>query len=528
MQLQPDDRRQLNKIKDIGASALRNVSKLERLNTVISQMETIYTEATPCLTDGKCRHLDPGLTKVMATSDDYAMLLSAWKGWRDLTGKKMKNLYTEYVALKNEGVKELNMPDYGAYWRSWYNTDDPGYDFKDDVYQLFRTIQPLYEQLHAYVRRFLRNKFGKEHPFPATGHIPAHLLGNMWAQTWDTFYSDLAPFKNKQTIDITAVMAQRNYTVHKIFKTAEDFFTSIGFPKMTQTFWDKSMFVKPEDGRQVVCHGSAEDFYKKDDFRIKMCTVITQEDFNTVHHEMGHIEYFMLYSPLPQVYRDSANPGFHEAVGDLMTLSVQTPEHLHRVGLLDNLVSDNETDLNFQMNMALQKLAFLPFGYLVDQWRWGVFSGQTPPENYNQDWWNLRCRLQGISSPVDRSPDDFDPGAKYHIPADVPYVRYFVSFIVQFQFHKAACDKAGYTGPLHHCDIYNNKRAGAALREMLELGASKPWPDALEKLTGSRKLSAAALMEYFKPLYEFLKKENGNDYGWNPICPQQLPKPVVG
>ncbi|XP_012944355.1 angiotensin-converting enzyme [Aplysia californica] len=518
----PDMRRQLNKIKDIGASALRNETKLERLQSIISDMGSIYSAAKPCLSNGECMLIEPGLTRTMTESHDYDLLLSAWKGWRDETGAKMVDLYREYVALKNEGVRELNFPNYGAYWRSWYDTDDPDYRFEDDVFQLLRQVQPLYEQLHAYVRRHLRTKFGDD-KMPTTGHIPAHLLGNMWGQTWDTLYGELAPFKNKKPVDVTAEMIKKNYTVHTIFESAEGFFKSIGMLPMTDIFWNKSMTERPKDGRIVDCHGSAEDFYKKDDFRIKMCTEITQESFNTVHHEMGHIEYFMLYADKPLVYRDSANPGFHEAVGDLISLSAQTPEHLVKVGLLDpNYKADNETDLNFQMNMALQKIAFLPFGYLIDQWRWGVFSGEIPPEKYNEEWWNLRCRLQGIAPPVLRKSTDFDPGAKYHIPNDVPYIRYFVSFIIQFQFQKAACEAAGHTGPLHHCDIYQNAEAGRRIRSMLELGSSRPWPDALEQLTGSRRVDASALLEYFQPLHDYLRKENGNDYGWDPICPRSV------
>ena len=517
--VRPELRRQLDKVKDIGASALRNETKLERLHTVVSEMSSIYSKAQPCLIDGKCYQIEPGLTDIMSNSQDYDLLLSAWKGWREQTGPKLKDLFTEYVSLANEGVQELGYADYGDSWRSKYKEKGDDYDFQGDLMRLFEQIKPLYEQLHAYVRRRLKSKFHKDHPFPSSGHIPAHLLGNMWSQQWDHIYDDLIPFKNKQPVDITQEMLKKNYTVRRIFETAEDFYMSIGMPAMTQTFWEKSMIEKPSDGRDVTCHGSASDFNKDGDYRIKMCTVINHEDFNTVHHEMGHIEYYMMYAHQPFLYREGANPGFHEAVGDFISLSVQTPEHLRKVGLLDSDENDRETDLNFLMSMALQKVAFLPFGYMIDQWRWRVFSGDIPVEEYNSAWWDLRCRLQGISSPIPRDSHDFDPGAKYHVIADVPYIRYFVSFIIQFQFHEAACRISGHTGPLQHCDIYNSKAAGEAVMDMLRLGSSKPWPQAMEQLTGSRQINASSLLEYFRPLYEFLKEENGDDFGWDENCP---------
>ncbi|CAL1532569.1 unnamed protein product [Lymnaea stagnalis] len=507
--------RQLTLIKNIGPSAEPNTTKVTLLKKVQTEMESIYGKAKPCLTPKECLSLEPDLTRLMATSRDYDRLLAAWQGWRDETGRKMKPLYKNYVQLFNEAVKASCYNDAGEYWRSWYETPT----FEEDVANLFAQVRPLYEQLHGYVRSKLKGVYGAD-KFPASGHIPAHLLGNMWAQEWNSIFDLVEPFKGKVSVDVTNELVRQNYTVDDMFKTAEDFYVSIGFPKMVPDFWNKSMLEKPNDpGREVVCHGSATDFYTGDDFRIKMCTDITQEDLMTIHHEMGHIEYFMAYKDQPVVFRDGANPGFHEAIGDVMTLSVQTPKHLRTIGLLSQEPTDNETDINFLMMMALQKVAFLPFGYLIDQWRWSVFRGDTKPDDYNDDWWDLRCRYQGISSPVPRTAFDFDPGAKYHVPADVAYIRYFVSFIIQFQFQKAACEAAGHVGPLHKCDIYNNKAAGKLIRDMLRLGRSKPWPDAMEAVTGQRKMDATALLDYFRPLLDFLRQKNGNDFGWDPHCP---------
>ncbi|GFR94014.1 angiotensin-converting enzyme [Elysia marginata] len=350
----------------------------------------------------------------------------------------------------------------------------------------------------------------------------------MWSQSWNNIADLVQPFQNKQLMDVTDEMRRQGYTTKRMFETAEAFFYSLGFDNMTDLFWSKSMLERPE-GRDVVCHASAWDMNEPRDFRIKMCTTVNHEDFITIHHEMGHIQYYMQYKDQPLVYRNGANPGFHEAVGDTIALSVQTPKHLKAIGLLNDVnEQDKDTDINFLMLMALDKIAFLPFGYLIDRWRWSVFRSSTSPEKYNENWWDLRCRLQGISPAVTRHSDDFDPAAKYHIVADVPYIRYFVSFVIQFQFYKAACDAAGNTEPLYKCDFYNNKVAGEKLRSMLQLGSSKPWPEAMEKITGQRRMDAGPLLEYFEPLMDYLKKQNGDDYGWEDKCPENPPPCVKG
>uniref|UniRef100_A0A0B7B0W6 Angiotensin-converting enzyme n=1 Tax=Arion vulgaris TaxID=1028688 RepID=A0A0B7B0W6_9EUPU len=507
-------KREFIKIMDIGTAAEKNDTKLKRLSELESQLETIYSTAKGCLSLNECLPLEPDLTRLFATSRDYNRLLAAWKGWRDATGPKMKNMYTEFVTLSNDAVRNLGHADTGAYWRSWYDTPE----FESDVQAIFDQLRPLYEQLHAFARRRLQAIYGKD-KFPSTGHIPAHLLGNMWAQQWSSLVDEFMPYKGKPSLDVTNEMVRQGYTPVKIFQTADSFFQSLGMIKMPDTFWAKSMLEKPKDGRDVVCHASAWDFRNGVDFRVKQCTDITQEDLVTAHHEMGHVEYYLQYKHHPLPFRRGANPGFHEAVGDVISLSVQTPGHMKSIGLLSTVSNDTETDINFLMSMALQKIAFLPFGFLIDQWRWRVFSGDTKPEQYNEHWWNLRCRYQGVSPPVERSEADFDPGSKFHIPANTPYIRYFVSFVIQFQFHKALCDIAGYKGPLHRCDIYNSTAAGAALSQMLRLGSSKPWTDAMYMLTNQTKMDAQPLMNYFKPLLEYLRKENGNDYGWKPQCP---------
>ncbi|XP_061182126.1 angiotensin-converting enzyme-like [Saccostrea echinata] len=512
-------KRLFKKITSIGFAATNDSEQMKAITNLEADLTGIYSKGEVCLESKGCLQLEPGLTDIITNSRDYNELLEVWKGWRDQSGKKMRTKYTEFVKAMNAAIKFSGFNDTGEYWRSWYETPT----FEQDVRNLFEELEPLYIELHAYVRKRLKQKYGKE-LFPESGHIPAHLFGK---QKY-TFHilDEIVRVPDASSVDITAKMKEQNYNVTHMYRVAEDFFKSIGMEDMTDEFWQNSMLVKPED-RDVVCHASAWDFYDGKDFRIKQCTSVTEDQLLTVHHEMGHIVYFQNYRQQPRLFRGGANPGFHEGMADIVSLSFQTPEHMKVIGLLDEVPNDQDSDINFLLKMALDKVAFLPFGYLIDQWRWSVFRGDTNSSNYNQHWWDLRCRFQGISPPVERTEDDFDPGAKYHIPGNTPYIRYFVSFVVQFQWHEALCKEAGNTRPLHRCDIYNNTKAGDKLREMLQLGSSKVWQDAMEAITGQRTMSAKPLVSYFDPLLKWLKEQNKEENtGWSASCPSTIPKPT--
>uniref|UniRef100_A0A3P9MNP1 Angiotensin-converting enzyme n=1 Tax=Oryzias latipes TaxID=8090 RepID=A0A3P9MNP1_ORYLA len=504
-------KRVIAKLSDIERAALPP-EELEEYNTLLSNMETKYSVAEVCREDGRCHPLDPDLQKIMAESRDYNELLFAWKGWRDAAGKVLRQDYERYVELANKAAVLDGYSDNGALWRSLYET----LTFEEDLESLWMELEPLYQNIHAYVRRALYKKYGPQH-INLKGPIPAHLLGNMWAQTWSGIMDFAIPYPGATQVDATPAMLAQGWNATRMFQESDRFFTSLGLLPMPEEFWEKSMLEKPSDGRQVVCHASAWDFYNRKDFRIKQCTVVTMDDLITVHHEMGHVQYFLQYKDQPVSFRDGANPGFHEAIGDVLALSVSTPKHLKSIGLLDKVEENYESDINFLMSMALDKIAFLPFGYLMDQWRWKVFDGRIPPNEYNKEWWNLRLKYQGLCPPVARTEEDFDPGAKFHIPANVPYVRYFVSFIIQFQFHKALCEAANHNGPLHTCDIYQSKEAGKLLSDVMKLGSSKPWPEAMAMITNQSKMSAQPLMQYFEPLIQWLQRENqmnGDVIGW--------------
>jgi peptidyl-dipeptidase A len=511
-------KREFSKIVDIGYSVLP-AADFQRMNALNSEMQRIYSVATVCNRpgddSGTCYPLDPDLTAIMASSTDWDELLWAWEGWRNVSGRLMPDMYEEFVSLLNQAAVLNGYSDNGDYWRSWYEDEA----FRAECERIWIEVSPLYQQLHAYVRRKLQERFPAGN-FPTEGHIPAHLLGNMWAQQWDELESLVRPFPDQAGVDVTDEMIAQGYDADRMFRLSEEFFTSLGLIAMPQEFWDKTMMTKPTD-RDVVCHASAWDFYNTVDFRIKQCTEVDMGWLMTTHHEMGHIEYFLQYAIQPVQFRDGANPGFHEAIGDTLALSVNTPEHLQAIGLLIDFEDDPDGDLNFLMQMALQKLAFLPFGYLIDQWRWDVFAGAVTRDEYNSKWWDVRCKYQGVSPPVARSTyNDFDPGAKYHVPANTPYIRYFVSHILQFQFHKALCEAAGNTNPLHRCDIYQSLDAGTQMSNMMKLGSSQPWQDALEQITGSRDMKTEPLMEYFAPLYAWLQQQNeGHVVGWTEECP---------
>jgi len=477
------------------------------LSTLTTRMESTYGKGKYCPEGGRCMDLEQ-IMDIMAHSRNPKRLLEVWRGWRTIS-PPMRADYERYVALANQGAKELGFADTGAMWRSKY--DMPPDEFSRELDRLWEQVKPLYVSLHAYVRAKLREKYGPD-VVPADGPIPAHLLGNVWAQSWEHIYPLVAPAQADPGYDLTAILRRKKLDARGMVRIGERFYTSLGFAPLPATFWERSLFTKPRD-RDVVCHASAWDVDNVDDLRIKMCIDITGEDFTVIHHELGHNFYQRAYNKQPFLFREGANDGFHEAIGDTIALSV-TPEYLAKIGLLKR-APDASKDIGLLLKRALQKVAFLPFGLLIDQWRWKVFSGEIPPEKYNEAWWELRRKYQGIAPPVARSEKDFDPGAKYHVPANVPYTRYFLAHILQFQFHRALSQTAGCGGPLSRCSIFGNKEAGKKLIRMLEMGQSRPWPDALEVLTGSREMDATAILDYFAPLKKWLDEQNkGKPVGW--------------
>ncbi|XP_023569866.1 angiotensin-converting enzyme-like protein Ace3 isoform X2 [Octodon degus] len=475
-------------------------------------METTYSLAQVCLDEGPCMPLEPDLEEIMATSRDQKELLWAWEGWRDAVGRQLRPIFWHYVQLSNKAAQLNGYKDMGALWRSKYESDT----LEQDLEQLYQELQPLYLNLHAYVRRALYRYYGPE-LINLRGPIPAHLLGNMWAQSWDKILDLVLPFPKKPPKDITKIMKSQHWKPEKMFEEADKLLTSLGLLPAPPNFWRKSMLEKPTDGREVECHTSAWDFYTGNDFRIKKCTEVTLEDLLSIFHQMGHIQYFMQYQNLSLIFHEGANPAFEEAVGSVIALSASSQKHLFSTGLISLQRQDSEEEINFLMGIALEKIAFIPFSYLVDVFRWKVFDGTIIKDIYNQEWWNLRLMHQGLCPPVPRTEDDFDPGAKFHVSANVPYMRYFLSLVLQFQFHEALCNASGHVGPLHQCDISNSKVAGKILGGALKLGSSKPWPEVLKELTGQSNVSTNALKAYFKPLLNWLVAENvrqGEILGW--------------
>ncbi len=504
-----DTRRKLDILRT-GLVLPAKASDAETLNTISTKLGSIYATGTGTYKGEAKKGND--LEALMGTTRDPALTKEMWLSWHDRVGKPMKGDYARLVQLSNDGARELGFADTGALWRS-------GYDMKPEEFaalvdKVWLQVKPLYDDLHCYTRTKLNQKYG-DAVQAKTGPIRADLLGNMWAQQWGNIYDVVAP-KGAGDIgyDTGELLKAKSYDPTRMWRTAEGFYTSIGFAPLPDTFWTRSQITRPA-GREVVCHANAGDYDNKDDLRIQMCTKVEADDFVTIHHEMGHNFYQRAYNKQPFLYLNGANDGFHEAIGDFIALSI-TPDYLVQIGLLDkSKIPDASKDTGLLLRQAMDKVAFLPFGLLVDKWRWQVFSGAVQPADYNKAWTALRLQYQGIVPPGERGADAFDAGGKNHVATSVPYMRYFLARILQFQFYQAACKQAGWKGPLHRCSFYGNKAVGAKLDEMLKAGASQPWPVTLAKFTGSKDIDGRAMLAYFAPLQTWLKQQNkGQQCGW--------------
>ncbi len=508
--LSPETRRALDILK-LGTSqpAPNDADKRKELSEITTYLGGAYGSAKYCPDDGRECMVLGELENIIANSKDYDKNLDAWVGWRTIS-PPMREKYQRFVELANEGSEELGYSNLGEMWRAGYDMSPA--EFEDETGRLWNQVKPLYDELHCHVRATLSRHYGED-KVPLDQPIPAHLLGNMWSQSWENIYDMLEPYPGVGELDVTATLVAKDYSPQDMVRSAESFYVSMGLEPLPDTFWERSQFSKPRD-RDVVCHASAWGLDGGNDLRIKMCIKQTYEELAVIYHELGHNYYQRAYKDQDPVFQGGAHSGFHEAIGDTIVLAM-TPNYLKEVGLIKEVSQSQEAVINDQMGRALAGIAFLPFGKLIDEWRWGVFSGEIAPENYNKAWWELRTRYQGIAPPVERSEADFDPGAKYHIPGNVSYTRYFLARVLQFQFLQALCDTSGHEGPLHECSFYGSKEAGAKLNAMLEAGASEPWQNTLEKLTGTREMDASAIVNYFQPLMGYLKEQNaGRQCGW--------------
>ena len=510
LEVPTDQRRQLDLLKlSLVMVTPEDPAEAEELTKIATGLRSTYGRGKWCPEAGEaegCLNIDD-ITRIMAESRNEPELRRVWEGWHTVS-PPMRGDYARFVELSNTGARELGFADTGAMWRAKYDMAPDA--FTKELDRLWDQVRPLYIKLHAYVRLKLHEKYGAA--VPETGPLPAHLLGNIWAQDWSNVYPLVAPASADVGFSLTDILKRRKMDAMQMVRAGERFYTSVGLEPLPATFWERSLFVRPRD-REVVCHASAWSIDLESDVRIKMCIQPTEEDFTTIHHELGHNFYQRAYQALPVLFRDSANDGFHEAIGDTIALSV-TPEYLVRIGLLDK-APDTSRDIGLLMGRALEKVAFLPFGLLIDQWRWQVFAGDVAPADYNKAWWALRLKYQGVAPPSARGDEFFDPGAKYHVPDNTPYTRYFLAAILQFQFHRALSQAAGCTTPLHRCSVYESRDAGQRLNAMLSMGLSRPWPEALEALTGTREMDASAILDYFAPLDRWLDEQlQGKTTGW--------------
>ena len=536
--------------------APRDPVKLAELTRIATRMEGMYGKGEYCTGEGEakqCRQLGQ-LEEVLGSSRDYDKQLDAWQGWHTVA-PPMRQDYTRFAELVNEGSREMGFADTGEMWRSGY--DMTPVEIAAEADRLWTQVKPLYEQLHCYTRTRLQAEYGRDKG-QVNGLLPAHLMGNMWQQDWGNLWDMLQPYPGAGDLDVSAALQKQyqqiytgevaklgpNPATDRLFEAeraaqlgvarqmterAQDFYTSLGMPKLPESYWQKTQFIKPLD-RNVVCHASAWDLNMAGDVRTKMCIKPNEEDFTTIYHELGHVYYFLAYNALPPLFQNGAHDGFHEAIGDTMELAM-TPKYLNSIGMVDAPKMGQEALINSQMRTALAKVAFMPFGLLIDRWRWGVFDGSITPANYNQAWWELKAKYQGVAPATPRGEEFFDPGAKYHVPGNTPYTRYFLSHILQFQFYKGLCDAAGHTGPLNECSFYGSKAAGDKFWAMLQKGSSQPWQATLKELTGGEKMDAGPVLEYFAPLQAWLEQQNeGQTCGWQvPVAADTpVPDPAKG
>ena len=483
------------------------------LSEITTSLEAMYGSGEHCFDNGECYDLE-AFESIIDNSRNPKELLRAWEGWHEI-GKPMKPMYMRMVEIGNQGSVDLGYEGLSDLWFSKY--DMPADDFLDDTDRVWNDVKPLYEALHCHVRAKLNEHYGDE-VISKTGPLPVHILGNMWGQSWSNIYDLVYEEKpDSKYIDVTKIIDEKSLSEIEMVEYAEDFFISMGFKPLPETFWERSLFVKPRD-RSVVCHASAWNLDPaNNDLRIKMCIEKNEEDFITIHHELGHIFYYQAYNHIPTVFQAGANDGFHEAFGDLLTLSI-TPDYLVDIGFIskDDAEEAKRDPIALLMKQALDGVVIIPWALMLDKWRSGVFNGEIDERNLNSSWWSLREEYQGINSSYPRSENYFDPGAKYHIPGNTPYTRYYLASIMQYQFHEALCNLIDYDGYLHECSIYGNKEAGDKIITTMAMGQSLPWQDAFENLTGSRQLSGKSILNYYAPLKKWLDEENKNrTCGWS-------------
>ncbi len=452
---------------------------------------------------GEVRH-------AMETTRDPEALLHLWHEWHAV-GHDLEDDYARYVALSRQGAQSLGFHDVGELWRSVYDMSPT--EMAADTERLWAEIRPLYAALHCHTRAALSKAYGAGVQAPA-GPIRIELTRNPMGMYWVGAYDLLATGLPTPGYDLDHLLESHPSSGEALAHYADRFWTSTGLPAMPASFWTRSLFDKPSD-RTVACSGSAAIVGDPTDVRLKMCVGNNALDFSTVHHEVGHAVYALAYQEQPYLFRGAANDAFHEAVADLGALSI-TPAYLQAIGIItpaEALGADQ--DLGLLLRMALQRVTFLPFSLIVDRWRWQVYAGAVPPAQYDATWWSLVAQYQGLMPGETRPEGSFDIAALPHITSDISYIRYFYAYLIEFQLFKAACDAAGWTGPLHRCSLYGNAAAGAHLRPMLAMGASRPGADALEAGTGARRVSAEGLLAYFAPLRAYLDAQNQErQCGW--------------
>lgn len=486
--------RQLKKVLYLAAA--NPESESEKVNELIkagtSQTEALYgykfmmngQEVTP-------NDIDSMLTDVMDTNSRRM----AWEASKEV-GKSLKPGLIKLRDLRNEVVQGLGYPDYFNFQVSDYGmtTDEMMALLK----QFNKELHPLYRELHTYMRYELAKKYkAKDVP----DFLPAHWLSNRWGQDWSEMVS-------VEGLNLDSALKLKD--AEWVAKQGEKFYVSMGFPELPKSFWDNSsLYPVPKDaGYKKNTHASAWHMDLDKSVQTLMSITANASWYETVHHEYGHIYYYLAYSnpQVPYLLREGANRAYHEALGSMFGLAAMQKPFAAGLGLVDP--NSSMDDMKQLLKDALNYVVFIPWSTgTMSVFENELYSKNLPSDQWNKRWWEIVKQYQGIVPPTERGEDFCDPATKTHINDDAAqYYDYALSYILLFQLHDHI-SKNILKQDVHATNYFGNKEIGKFILEIMEPGSSVDWRKLLKDKTGED-LSAKAMLEYFQPLMEWLKKEN--------------------
>ena len=435
------------------------------------------------------------MDEILRTSSDPDERLAVWTASKEV-GKDLKSGLADLKELRNKTVQALGYDDYFAYQVSDYGMSTA--EMMALNQRLVSELLPLYRELHTYARYELAKRYGvKEVP----DMLPAHWLPNRWGQDWNAMV-------NVEGVDLDGALSDKPR--EWLMEQGERFYKSLGFGPLPASYWEKSsLYPLPEDaGYKKNNHASAWHMDLQEDVRCLMSIVPNRDMYETVHHELGHIYYFMAYTNpnVPPLLREGANRAYHEGIGSLMGLAAMQKPFLAGLELIPE--SAGSDDMQSLLKEALNYVVFIPWSAgVMTEFEHDLYATDLSADQYTARWWDLKKKYQGIVAPNERGPEYCDPASKTHINNDAAqYYDYALSFVLLFQLHDHIAGKILHQDP-RATNYYGSKEVGTFLQGILEKGASGDWRKMLKEKTGED-LSARAMLSYFEPLMGYLKEQN--------------------